>query len=239
MFVEIIEALRTRKSIRAYKPDPISREIIEKILNIATRAPSGTNGQPWEFTVITGEDLRVVIQANVKCFNSTWPNPDFHYQSWPPGSIYKNRQVEIAKDIFKIMGIAREDKEKRMRWMERGVCYFDAPVAIIISVDRSISGDTYLMDIGSVMQSICLTALNFGLGTCIEYQGVMYPDVLREIVKIPDSKRIIMSIALGYPDWDFPVNKVESPREQVHSITTWCGFENDNQLSGCEFLKKR
>jgi nitroreductase len=92
-------------------------------------------------------------------------------------------------------------------------------------VDRSIPEATQLIDIGAVMQTICLVALNYGLGTCIAYQGVMYPDVLRKIAGIPESKRLLVSIALGYPDWNFPANKLESARAPVDSITTWCGFE--------------
>ena len=75
------------------------------------------------------------------------------------------------------------------------------------------------------MQTICLTALNYGLGTCIEYQGVMYPEALRKYAGIPESKRALVSIAVGYPDWDFPANKLESNREPVDNITSWCGFE--------------
>jgi nitroreductase len=75
------------------------------------------------------------------------------------------------------------------------------------------------------MQSICLAALSRGLGTCIEDQGVMYPDVIRRFAAVPESKRIVIAIAIGYPDWDFPANKVETAREPVDSITSWCGFE--------------
>jgi nitroreductase len=82
-----------------------------------------------------------------------------------------------------------------------------------------------LLDIGSLMQSICLAALHYGIGTCIEDQGVMYPEVLRKFAGIPESKRIIISIAVGYPDWDFPANKVKSNQESLDNITTWVGFK--------------
>jgi nitroreductase len=133
--------------------------------------------------------------------------------------------VELGKQIFHLMEIPRDDMEKRTRWMERGFRYFDAPVAIIISVDKSLTEAGPLLDIEAVMQTICLTALNYGLGTCIENQGVMYPEVLRKIAGVPESKRIIISIAIGYPNWDFPANKVESSREPVEKITTWYDFE--------------
>ncbi len=224
--MDVIEAIRARKSIRNFKADPVSREVLEHILELATRAPSAMNTQPWEFTVLTGDVLNRVRQANVERLRSgTPPNPEHEVVAWPKDSIYRQRQVDLAKQLFRAMDIAREDKEKRAQWTERGFRYFDAPAAIIISADRSLSESGPLLDIGAAIQTICLAALHFGLGTCIEDQGTMYPDVLREHARIPDSRRIIMAVAIGYPDPDFPANKVESEREPVNSITTWLGFD--------------
>jgi len=224
--MEIIEAMRRRSSIRGFKPDPVAKEVLEEILEMASRAPSAMNTQPWEFTVLTGSVLDEVRRANVERLNSgVAPHPEHVVVGWPKESIYRERQVNLAKQLFQAMGIAREDKEKRAQWLERGFRYFDAPAAIIISTDRSLSESGPLLDIGAVMQTICLAALHFGLGTCIEDQGTMYPDVLRRYAGIPDSKRITMAIAIGYPDWDFPTNQVESEREPVKNITTWLGFD--------------
>jgi nitroreductase len=224
--MDVIEAIRARKSIRSFKPDPVPGEVLEQILETATRAPSAMNTQPWEFTVLTGDILDRVRRANVERLGSgTPPNPEHEVVAWPKESIYRQRQVDLAKQLFRAMDIPREDKEKRAQWMERGFRYFDAPAAIIISADRSLSESGPLLDIGAAIQTICLAALHFGLGTCIEDQGTMYPDVLREHARIPDSKRIIMAVAIGYPDPDFPANRVESGREPVGNITTWLGFD--------------
>ena len=118
------------------------------------------------------------------------------------------------------MGIAREDKEKRAEWMRKGIRFFDAPAAIIISVDNSL-GPAAQFDVGTSPQTIALTALNYGLGTCIQGQGVMYPDVIEKLAGISESKdRIIMASTIGYPDWDFPANKVQSGRESIENSTT-------------------
>ncbi|OEU67387.1 MAG: nitroreductase [Desulfobacterales bacterium PC51MH44] len=224
--MDIAEAIRTRKSIRDFKPDPVPKKVLRKILEIAARAPSAENSQPWEFTVIAGEVLDNVRQANIEKLHAGAPyHPDLHNEGWPKGSIYRQRQVEIAKQIFQLMEIAREDKEKRMHWMERGFRYFNAPAAIIISADQLVHYPRPLFDIGTVTQNICLAALQYGLGTCILNQGISYPEVLNKLAGIPASKRIMISIALGYPNWDFPANKVVSTREAVENITTWCGFE--------------
>jgi nitroreductase len=223
--MDVVEAVKRRKSIRGYRPDPVPKEVLEQILELASDAPSSDNTQPWEFTVLAGEVLEKVRQSNVELLYSGAPlNPEHVVTSWPRESIYRQRQVNLAKQLFQLMDIPREDKEKRVKWLERGFRYFDAPAAIIISTDRCLTESGPLLDIGAVLQTICLTALHFGLGTCIEVQGTMYPKVLREYAHIPESKRIIMAIAIGYPDWDFPANKVESEREPIKNATTWLGF---------------
>jgi len=224
--MDIIEAAKKRKSIRGYKPDPVPRQVLEQMLELASHAPSAMNTQPWEFTVLTGEVLENVRRSNIELLESGVPlNPEHVVAGWPRESIYRQRQVDLAKQLFQLMDIPREDKEKRAKWLERGFRYFDAPAAIILSTDRCLGESGPLLDIGAVIQTICLTALHFDLGTCIEDQGTMYPEVLRKYAHIPESKRIIAAIAIGYPDWDFPANKVESAREPIKNVTTWLGFD--------------
>jgi nitroreductase len=121
------------------------------------------------------------------------------------------------------MGIAREDTEKKIEWAKKGLRFFDAPAAIILSIDESMR-DVAQFDIGTITQTISLTALHYGLGTCIQGQGLMYPDVIRKFTGIPESKRLSINLAIGYPDWDFPANKVQSERESIEITTTWCGI---------------
>jgi nitroreductase len=223
--MDITEAIKSRKSIRGFKPDPVPREDLEKILEIASRAPSTMNTQPWEFLVIAGDVLRKISQGNVKMLrDGVMIHPEHVITGWPDKSVYRERQVEVAKRIFRRMGIPREDKAKRAAWMERGFRFFDAPAAIILLTDTALTEAGPLMDMGAVMQTICLAALDYGLGTCIEDQGVMYPENIRSVIKVPDTKRIIISIAIGYPDLDFPANLIESPREDINNLITWCGF---------------
>jgi nitroreductase len=223
--MDIIEAIYKRKSIRGFKSDHISREILAKILDAACRAPSAINTQPWEFIVMTGDVLDRVRVAIVDKLNRNEPmHPDHHVVSWSNDSIYRERQVDLAKKLFQLMDIRREDKEKRAAWLERGFRFFDAPIGILILTDRSLSDAGPLLDLGAAMQTLCLAALSFGLGTCIEEQGGLYPEVLREIAQIPDNKRIIISIAIGYPDWDFPANALVSSRESLDKNTRWVGF---------------
>ncbi len=224
--MDITEAIRTRKSIRDFKPDPVPKADLMEILAIASRAPSASNAQPWEFIIIGGNVLEDVRNANIEKLNSgTPPNPEYEDFEWPPNSMYRRRQVEIAKQLFELMGISREDRTRRAKWMERGFRYFNAPSVIIVTMDRMLPEARPSLDIGMVVQNICLVALAFGLGTCIGNQGVLYPEVLRAHAEIPDAKRIMTSIAIGYPNWEFPANQVKSVREPIEKITSWCGFE--------------
>ncbi len=223
--MNIVEAVKRRKSIRNFKPEPVPKDVIKAILTMGGRSPSAENSQPWEFTVVTGDVLDSIRRANIEHLHSGAAlHPDLASKGWPSGSVYRKRQIEIAKQLFQLMQIPREDKAKRMQWMERGFRYFNAPAAIIIAADRSLPYPRPLFDIGALTQTICLVALDYGLGTCISNQGIMYPDVLHDLAGIPASKRIIISIAIGYPDNDFPANKVVSNREPVDAITTWRGF---------------
>jgi len=224
--MEVLEAIKTRKSIRGFKPEPVSRQVLEEILETACRAPSAMNSQPWEFCVLSGETLDAVRQRNLACIRSGMsPDPDHWILRWSRDSVYRQRQVELAKQLFELMGIQREDTAKRTEWMERGFRYFDAPASIIVMVDKHLTEAGPLLDIGGVIQNICLAALAYGLGTCIEDQGTMYPRILRELAGIPESKRILIAIAIGYPDWSFPGNAVKTQREPARNLTTWVGFE--------------
>lgn len=218
--MDVIEAIKTRKSIRGYKPDPVPKEVLAEILEIASRAPSSMNTQPWEFTVIAGDVLEKIKRANVEKFNAGEPgNMGWEIEKFKDKC--RERQVALAIQLFKLMGIAREEREKRTDWERRGFRNFDAPAAIIISVDKEHLPRTQF-DIGSISQTIALVALKYGLGTCIQDQGITYPDILREFAGIPESKQMIICLTIGYPDGDFPANKVESEREPIDNITTWC-----------------
>jgi len=223
--MDLLEAVKTRKSIREFKKDPVPQEILKKVLETAITAPSAMNTQPWEFLVVTGKAIDTIRQGNVEKLNkATMPNPEHSAATWSSDSIYRKRQVDLAKHIFTIMDIKRTDKNKRTQWMERGFRFFDAPAAIIILVDKILSESIALMDIGAVMQNICLAAMHFGLGTCIENQCILYPEEIRKAVNVPESKNITVAIAIGYPDWDSPANKIKSSRESIEKNTCWFGF---------------
>jgi nitroreductase len=220
--LNIIEAINSRKSIRGFKPDPVPKDVLEKVLEVASRAPSSMNTQPWEFSVVAGDALDGIRQANVDKMKAgeapRMETPRGGYQNQ-----FRERQVALGMALYGLMGIQREDREKRAEWMQRGFRFFDAPAAIIISHGDEL-GDGAQFDIGTVSQTIALAALEHGLGTCIMGQGIMYPDTVRQFTGIAESSRICIALAIGYPDWDFPANEIVSAREPLEVTTTWHGF---------------
>jgi len=221
------ETLATeRRSIRGYKSDPVPKKIIREIIDIAKRAPSSMNTQPWFFHVVTGEPLERIRQGNTELMMAgakaqrEIPILDA-YQG-----VHRQRQVEIGVQLFEAMGIAREDTEKRRDWAMRGFRQFDAPVSIVMTYDKSLEPAAIChFDLGAVTYGLVLAAWTRGLGTVINGQGIMQSPVVRKHAKIPDEQAIMICIAMGYPEDDFAANRVKSGRMPTDDIVTYIGFE--------------
>ncbi len=218
--MDLGEAIRSRKSIRGYKPDPVPDKVLEQLLDVARWSPSGVNAQSWEFVVLTGETLEAVKRANVEQMDlGVEPHP---YLDGPTSTgPYRERQVTLGRELFRLLDIGREDRDKRREWTKTGLRFFDAPAAIIVCADEETAQLMSIFDVGLVTQTIALAALHFGLGTCIQRAALNYPDVVTKTVGIPESKRLYVALAIGYPDADIPVNTLRSTREEVGTLTTW------------------
>lgn len=221
--MDVIEAITTRKSIRAYKPDPVPRDLLQKIIQTSLRAPSYDNTQPWEFIIIGGEvNARIKRELANRIATGEPANPDIGPGKYPEE--YWDRSRENGKRLFEILGIPREDKEKRKEWYQVQARAFEAPNSIIICIDRSLPNWS-LVDTGIILQTILLTAKNYGLGTCTQAVMIAHPDILRNILNIPESKLIVCGIAIGYPDDSAPVNQWETHRLPINNFVTWKGFD--------------
>ena len=223
--MDVIDAVRTRKSVRGFKPDPVPQEILREILETALRAPSTSNGQTWEIAVVTGEVLEKIKRGNVeKLTSGAPPQSDLHIERLPEGSVYWQRQRGLRAQLGKLVGFDQDNKEQWTKWFQRPISFFDAPVVIILFADKSLSESRTQFDIALLTQTICLVAMKYGLGTCHDGMAIIYPEVVREATGIPQSKRITVSVPIGYPDWDDPVNKIVTEREPVEDVVTWYGF---------------
>jgi nitroreductase len=229
--MELLEAIKSRRSIRAYKPDPVSEEVLTELLEVARWAPSGTNTQPWEFFILTGkvlDDLNHATVSNIR--EGMKPNPDIEALETPPKGSCAKRQQKFFKQILDLVEPA-EGKNRMQKWFERSVSNYDAPALIIIVADKSAPG-WFVFDIGIVTQTIALAAQEYGLGTCILGDAAAYPDDVRRIANIPESKQIIIGIAIGYPDWDDPLNSLRTGREPVEELVTWRGAAEEGWENG-------
>ena len=226
--MDIIEAVNQRKSIRAFKADPIPQEILTDILENAVRAPSWANTQPWGFAVVTGTDLREIKKG----FIAKKPGESDTDVPWP-GEFpepFNTRRKNGGAGLLEILGIDREDTEKRDQWRQESMKLFGAPFAIYILVNRAFFYQPNGMnvwasyDCGLVAQNIMLLATSYGLGTIPLANAVWHSSVIRKILQIPDSSLIVVGICIGYPDWEAPVNQFRSAREPIDKTVGWYGF---------------
>lgn len=225
--MDLKDAIRKRISVRGYKKDPVPAKILSEIIEASLRSPSAMNVQPWEITVVTGEPLAQICRENMALLQGgKMPGADLGHAK-PYEGVHKDRQRALGFELYGLLGIARDDKEKRNEWMMTGFRAFDAPAVIIVSADENLETRLAASDIGGLIQTICLVALEHGLGTCINGQGILFPDVVRKATGIPVSKKMYICIAIGYPDWDHPANKLISTRESLENVVSWVGFENN------------
>ena len=223
--MELKEAIRTRKSIRGFKTDPVPKQVLAEMIEISLRAPSAMNVQPWEIIVVAGKALDVIRKNNMEMISSGKASiSDFGHTS-PYQGIYKERQRTLGFSLYSFLGIQREDKAKRTEWTMKGFRSFDAPASIILAADACLDTRVAASDIGGIVQTICLAALDYGLGTCINGQGITFPEVVRKVTGLPESKKLYTSIAIGYPDWEHPANKLDTVRESMDKVVTWVGFD--------------
>ena len=218
--MDLKDVIRKRKSIRAFKADPVPRETLTRIMEDALWAPSWGNTQPWEFTIVGGETAKNLGEEFiVKCFNEEPDHPDIEMpEVWP--DLYMGRYKNVGRGLFEVLSIGRGDTEKRNQHYLNMFKFFGAPNVIYVYMEKEL-GVYSVLDVGIIIQNICLLATDYELGTCIEAAAVRYPDLVRQRLNIPESKKLVIGMAIGYPDWDSPYNKYRSGRENTDLLVKW------------------
>jgi nitroreductase len=220
--MDIIEAINSRYSVRAFKPAPVPREVLQALLTISQRAPSWANTQTWEFAAAGGtvmQELRETMAA--RAFAQDERGPDIPRPEWL--SPYRERRRANGIRLYETLGIRKDDVERQLKWFVDMYRFFDAPNAIFIYTERDLSAWA-MMNVGLVAQTISLAALNFDLGSIMLAAGAGYPDIVRRLLTIPESKQLIIAIAIGYPDPDAAVNKFRTERAPLSEVCSWHGF---------------
>lgn len=215
--MDLFQAMKERKSIRAFKSDPVERETIEAILDLAVSAPSAINLQPWEFTVVLGEEKARLSRRLIKAYREK-------QISCSPGNVkplapaFTARGVEsfqTMKPILDRMGVDFNT------FINEGSCnFYGAPAAIILCLDDSFS-KARLVDLGITLGYLLLAAHAHGLWTCPIGLIAAYEDEVKDSLNIPENKEVVISVALGHPDWESPINHFTSPRDTMDKFVRW------------------
>ncbi len=222
--MNVDEAILSRRSIRAFKPDPVPKSLIDEILQIASRAPSGTNIQPWKLHVVAGE-VRARLEREVLAHRDTNPPdvsaefPRMNKRKEP----YQTRMRTLGKEMYTLLGVPKGDQAANWRQWGRNYEFFGAPVGLIFTIDKDLDRMSYV-DVGILLQTILLAAKARGLDSCAQGAWNNYWSVTRRVLGVPEDEFIICGVSLGYADETQPVNTLVSEREPVESFVTFHGF---------------
>jgi len=219
--MEINEAVKNRRSIRKFLPKGVSEEIIRELIADALWAPSWGNTQPYEFVVATGDVLDRFKKKNREAsLSGKKSEPDVPMpEKWPEA--LKNRYTDVGRSVLTSLSLSREDKTGRMNYYGDMASLFDAPALLLVIVDRDVLLEYAMLDVGLFLQTFKLLAHARGLGTISLAASVTYPQIIRRLFEVPESKKIVIGIALGWPDHEAPVNKFERNRDPVEMFLRW------------------
>ena len=215
--MDFIDIIKERHSIRAFKPDPVPRETIERILNVAIQAPSAINLQPWEFHVVVGEERERLSRRLVKAYREK-------QISCSPGNVKPLAEAFTKRGVESFVAMKPyldEMGQDFNRFINEGSCnFYGAPVAVIITLDDSFS-KARLVDIGATLGYLVLAAQDAGLWTCPIGLITAYEDEVKDVLNIAGNKDVVIGVALGHPDWESPINQFKSPRETLDAFVRW------------------
>ena len=207
--------MRSRRSVRGFLPDPVPQALLEQLLATARAAPSGANLQPGRFWALQGGARARLSAALSAAARAQLPaREDYGYFPRPMPLQLRKRQVAAAQALYCSLGIARGDASARLQQFERNYRFFDAPVALLVTLDREF-GSGGFMDLGMCVHGLLLAAHAQGLGACAIGALASYPDIVRRELGLPDSEVVVCGIALGWPDPQAPANQTQTEREPL------------------------
>lgn len=218
--MEIIEGIKTRQSIRAFKPNPIARDVMEKILQAVSNSPSYTNTQPWEVVVVSGKKKnelgrKLLELARAKAPTSRdLPTP----KGWPPALEERSRAHGAHR--LGALGVARDDVEGREKLRLMNFEFYGAPCAVFLFIDGSL-GEWSIFDLGLFTQNLILAAHSLGVESCLQASVTDYALEIKKFLGIAESKKLVIGISLGYPDEKAKLNTYHSLKQKPDEFTKW------------------
>jgi len=209
--MNVTEAVNRRKSVRSFRPDPVSDDTLRELLTTASRSPSGGNVQPWRIYVVNGESM-----ARFREFLADRQPGMPAYDIYPKGLTepYRTSRFAIGEQMYAAIGIGRDDKAGRLEQFAKNLDFFGAPAAFFCFIERQM-GPPQWSDLGMFLQTFMLLAQEAGLDTCPQEAWAVHEEAVSEFVGAPEEQRIFCGMAIGHADTDHPINSVESAREPL------------------------
>ena len=218
--METLEGIKTRRSTRSFKPEPITKDVMNKILEAVSHSPSYTNTQPWEVVVVSGKkkdelSRKLVELAKAKAPTSRdLPAP----KDWPPAMQERSRQHGARR--LSTLGVARDDEEGRERLRLMNYEFYGAPCVVFLFMDGSL-GEWSIFDMGLFSENLILAAHSLGVGSCLQASVTDYAREIKKFLGVAESKKLIISIPLGYPDEKAKLNVYRSIKQKPDEFTRW------------------
>jgi nitroreductase len=221
------EAIATRRSIRRFLPTPVPAETVEAILDVAARAPSGTNMQPWRGYALAGAAKDALVAAVQAAFDTRDPAHQQEVQYYPDAFFepYLSRRRAVGWDLYGLLGIAKGEAAKIQAQHRRNFQFFDAPVGLIFTIDRRLATGSWL-DYGMFLANVMTAARGRGLDTCAQAAWTNFHRVIRPVLQLPEEEIVVCGMALGYADTEAPENALVTSRVPARSFIRFDGFED-------------
>lgn len=224
--MNVTEAMVSRRSVRGFLDTRVDRATIEEVLEIASRAPSGGNLQPWRIVALAGSPLRHLTKRMSERLETGGEPDESQFPIYPPqvSAPYRDYRFRNAEQLYGAVGIPREDKAARRAWFARNYQFFGAPVGLFCYVDRQM-GSAQWSDLGMYLQSVMLLLQERGLGSCPQEAWSAYHRTVAEIVEPPSEWMLFCGLAVGYEDHDEPANNYRTERAPLEDFASFLGWD--------------
>jgi nitroreductase len=222
--MNVSEAVARRKAVRAFRPQPVDGEVVRGILAAARRAPSGGNIQPWRIYALGG-DVLAAFKADIAGKFSRGVREAPEYAVYPPGlwQPYRARRDETREERYAALGFAVDDRRGEHDLALRNFDFFGAPVGLFFCIEQRM-GPPQWADVGMLMQTVMLLAVEQGLDTCPQEIWARWPVTIREFLRLPPEEMVFAGMSMGYRDPDHPLNRLQTRREPLESVASLRGF---------------
>lgn len=216
------ENIKSRRSVRAFTPEPVSKDLLLELLDVAARAPSGTNTQPWQVYVVMGDKKKALTDEIIETFMDPVAvkehTEEYHYYPAQWVEPYIGRRRKVGFDLYGLLGIGKEDKAKMQMQHARNYQFFDAPVGLFFTIDRVMQQGSWF-DYGMFVQNVMLAAKARGLDTCPQAAFTQFHRIVAKHLGLQESQQLICGMSLGYADLEKPENKLVTVREPATQFT--------------------